>query len=127
MKRERIIRAIEKSRQRHLGYDVCCAVVRARVSDAVVTHREIVAFTREWGIKDASIEGIEASTVQTVRFLVKTFSRADTVHHATFLRTWFKILKARGARVELLNATGPSEYHYRSMRRGRASGRLPAR
>ncbi len=114
MKRERIVRAIEKS-HRHLGAEFCRAKVRVRVSAHVVTVAECYELARKSGIKDAEVR--TAGAEQSVTFLFKIFTSADAEHHAKFLLAWFKSIKSRGARVTSIDAAVRSPRARRAKRR----------
>lgn len=121
MKRERIVRAIEKS-YRHIGPMFGRAIVRVRVSSPVVAASEVEAFARLPGIKGAYIETDDGNG-PVVQFKFKVFSRADGERRAVFLLAWFKSLRCRGARVSLLNAAAKPQCYYRSRRRARRLAR----
>jgi hypothetical protein len=116
MKRERIVRAIEKS-HRHLGAEFCRAKVRVRVSAHVVTVAECYELARKSGVKDAQVRA--AGAEQSVTFKFKIFSRADAQYRAKFLIAWFKSIKSRGARVTSIDAVVRSPRARRARRRQR--------
>ena len=116
MKRERIVRAIEKS-QRHLGAYFSRAEVRVRVSAHVVTAAECDELARKSGITDAWVRTAGAEQSVTLKF--KIFSRADAEYRAKFLIAWFKSIKSRGARVTSLEAVVRSPRARRVRRRQR--------
>ncbi len=110
MKREHVLRSIERS-QRYLGLDSNRAVVRVSVAPPIVTREEAWSLTRAWGVRSASLEPSRDPSVQIVEFLLKTFSREDSKHHAAYLLAWFKSLRCRGARVVLLRSNGAIPMH----------------
>lgn len=117
MKRQRVVAAIEKS-LRYFGVECSRAKVRVHVSAPVVTAAECRKLTGEWGIKDATLRPSRDGG-QIVEFLLKTFNRSDTLHHAAFLVAWFRRVKCRGARVRLLNAAALPMHALRSIWRAR--------